>query len=280
MSIHALNWAFEQQVGPSSTKFILVCMANYANESFEAYPSIATICRLTSLDRKTVITGLARLVRRGFIADTGRRVGATRTIPVYKFNSAKNGTIPKTEQSQNSVEAVPFFPTSSPVFPHKQSQKRDTDPSGNHQEPVPNPQTVRASVSRRPVSVEEVIEKGKFIGLDEQSCRDWFRDCEACGWTRGDGSPFDNWPRQLVIHRDHIAENRVKGNGQGSGRPATIMDLKAIIQVKEEKAKALRDKFSTDGPLSVDWRDQTKRQEWSALRTEIKGLKERIEKMA
>lgn len=73
---------------------------------------------------------------------------------------------------------------------------------------------------------------------------------------------------------------RANGNGNGSGRPATIMDLKSIVSVKEEKAKALWDKYAFESGLSVDWSNETKHKEWSAIRTEIKGLKERIEKMA
>lgn len=91
-----------------------------------------------------------------------------------------------------------------------------TEQGTGNREHVPPKPPVSAS-GRKPASVEEVIIKGQFIGVSEQDCRDWFRDCEACAWTRGDGTPFDNWPRQLVIHRDKLAERKSKnGNNQKS----------------------------------------------------------------
>jgi hypothetical protein len=134
VSLEAITWAFKQPVPNSSAKFVLVAMANRANPDPDvqgrvvAYPSIKYLAEVTSQDRKTVITNIAKLREWGLIDDTGSRVGRTAQIPVYelkvpgdlfteqsqKRNSSKNGTVPKTARK-------------SPVFPSKQSQKRDTD---------------------------------------------------------------------------------------------------------------------------------------------------------
>lgn len=160
MSVHAISWAMKQPVARSSEKFVLVCLANYASESGLCYPSIAALESDTAQDRKTVIRGLQTLVADGWIEDTGKRTGATKQIPVYRIrfdnspkngsveasvdtpeNSPKSGTVPKTEPSQFSDETVPFFPGNSTVFPRKQSQKRDTEPSETVIEPSLNRHT-------------------------------------------------------------------------------------------------------------------------------------------
>jgi pyocin large subunit-like protein len=132
VSLEAITWAFKQPVPNSSAKFVLVALANRANPDQKgrviAWPSIDYIANVTSQNRKTVITNLAKLREWKLIDDTGDRVGRTGQIPVYelkvpgdlfteqaqKRNSSRTGTVPKTVRK-------------SPVFSSKQSQKRDTD---------------------------------------------------------------------------------------------------------------------------------------------------------
>ncbi|NIK62616.1 helix-turn-helix domain-containing protein [Xanthomonas cannabis] len=166
MSVEAITWALKQPVDKSSAKFVLVVLANCAGgDNWEAYPSVAYLAEATGQDRKTVLTNMARLVAAGLIRDTGHRRGTTNQVIVYRLNpptaAAQQGDAPapfpavehQIEQSQkrdrSSVEhfgeeqarnwdsfeevTVPFFPAKSPVFPPKQSQKRDTEPSYNHQ---------------------------------------------------------------------------------------------------------------------------------------------------
>lgn len=125
MSIQALNWAFSQSVRSSSAKFILVTLANFANEDLESYPSIQTVSRLTGLNRKTVISSLDRLASLQMIKDTGKRKGFTSSVKVYLLSGPGIGTtqaVPKTDMKQSR-----FFP--------KQSQKRDTEPLVTSTEP-------------------------------------------------------------------------------------------------------------------------------------------------
>jgi len=72
VSISALNNAFKADIKKSSLKFILVAMADYANEEGEAYPSIQTLNNKTSLNRKTIISGLMQLESLGYLKNTGK----------------------------------------------------------------------------------------------------------------------------------------------------------------------------------------------------------------
>lgn len=131
MSVEAITWALRQPITHSSAKFVLVVLANCASaDTGVAFPSTAYLASATGQDRKTVVANLARLIEWGLIEDTGRRAGTTKQIVVYrvlsgpdlfeecaqKRNSSENGTVPKTNGN-------------STVFPQKESQKRDTEPS-------------------------------------------------------------------------------------------------------------------------------------------------------
>lgn len=125
MSIQALARVFKFQISPSSLKFVLVALADCANEDagMLCWPSINHICDVTSQDRKTVIASIGELVNRGMLVDTGERRGHTKQIKTYRLcipetNSTKSGTV---EESRFSHQTVPKTDT-------KQYRKRDTEP--------------------------------------------------------------------------------------------------------------------------------------------------------
>lgn len=109
-------------------------MANLAGSDMTCWPSMQYLVNATSQDRKTVLEGIKRLRSAGLLVDTGERKGATKSVVVYRLSSPEIGTStacePAVDMSDSStengaapnLEAVPFFPISSPVFPTKQSQ--------------------------------------------------------------------------------------------------------------------------------------------------------------
>lgn len=149
MSVEAITWALKLPIKHSSAKFVLTVLANCASgDTWLAYPSVAYLAEATGQDRKTVLANLVRLRELGFIEDSGRRMGDTKQVIVYRLLAGQQiETVPKTEQSQkrnsSENETVPKSTGKSPVFPSKQSrfsakqsQKRDTEPSepkGNRQ---------------------------------------------------------------------------------------------------------------------------------------------------
>ena len=146
MSIEQLNLAFKTDIQKSSTKFVLVALADYANEAGEAYPTIETITFKTSLNRKTIISALKELALLGLITDTGMVRGKTGQVKVWKLKLKptpervpKTGRLDKAKkqpskqsQKRNSTESgtVPLFPPKEPENGTvKEYQKRDTEPS-------------------------------------------------------------------------------------------------------------------------------------------------------
>lgn len=125
MSVEAISWALKQEVPNSSTKFVLVVLSNCASgDTFIAWPSVAYMTKATSQNRKTIIANLARLIEMGFIEDTGKRAGGTKSIPVYSILcNTENGT----STENGTAKAVPKTDGSSPENGRKQSRKRDTE---------------------------------------------------------------------------------------------------------------------------------------------------------
>jgi hypothetical protein len=184
MSIEIMTWAFKQPVKPSSLKFVLVVLANCANtESGLAYPSIAYLSSATGQDRKTVLSNMSKLRELGVVEDTGKRVGSTRQVVVYKvlctpilFNavldSTENGTLAKKEP-----ETVPKSTDNSTVFPNKEAQKRDTEPSLT-------------------ISNELSSKRGSRLPAD------WLPSCALRDWL--DEMGFDSfWVKEFEVFKDY-----------------------------------------------------------------------------
>jgi len=206
MSVEAITWALKQPVSQSSTKFVLVALANCADgRSFECYPSIAYLCDATSQNRKTVIDNIRRLVDDGYIIDTGERRGRTASIKQYRLNVGavpkpvrlkhpENGTakesqkrdylaetVPETELLSDTEtgttqeEAVPFSDGSSPVFGHEAVPKTGhgtvSEPSTNRQEDArecasPPPAAAKPKTQKQKITFRTFAERTKAEGQE------------------------------------------------------------------------------------------------------------------
>ncbi len=123
MSVEAITWALSLKVDRSSAKFVLVAMANCANNDMTCWPSVKYLSDATCQDRKTVLDNIKRLKDAGLIVDTNTRKGVTGSVPVYLLCSTENGTSMQSQKRDISKsEAVPKTEASSPVFPVKQSR--------------------------------------------------------------------------------------------------------------------------------------------------------------
>lgn len=89
MSVAALTIAFSAKLGKSSTKAVLVALADRADDvTGTCFPSVADIVERTELDRKTVLACLKELELRKFLQDTGKRCGKTHQVKVWHLDLA------------------------------------------------------------------------------------------------------------------------------------------------------------------------------------------------
>lgn len=67
MSWEALAWAKDSDISNPVAKFILVLLANKADEDFSCYPSIRTLMAESGAGRSTVLRALSYLETQGFM---------------------------------------------------------------------------------------------------------------------------------------------------------------------------------------------------------------------
>lgn len=168
MSSSALAWAFDQAIKRSSTKLLLLAIADCANsETFNAFPSYAYLVDVTGQNRKTVLQNIKRLIESGYIYDTGSRTGRTDQIIIYQLlqpldapltqaairrikrlkgkigNRPKNG--PASEEAQKGTETDPKTDDNGPENGQKEARKRDTEPRGTKKGTDKEPETASSA---------------------------------------------------------------------------------------------------------------------------------------
>jgi len=156
VSFDAIRWALEQPIPKSSTKFVLVAMADCVNVDggeMLCWPSTRHLCMATSQDRKTVMENIKRLRESGYIEATEDRRGMTGQVLVYRLKTPENGpveaveTVPKTDMKSAEIgtgngaengpveieQRVPVSDTNSTENGQEEAQKRtETVPKTGH----------------------------------------------------------------------------------------------------------------------------------------------------
>jgi len=193
VSIDAIRWALKQDIRPSSCKFVLVAMADRADERHCCFPSTMRLCKDTSLDRKTVLKSLRALVDAGIIQDTGMRRGRTKAVRVWRMNGVSGRDdshceilhsmdLRKSSAVKKRPEAVPktaplsspkngtacggklsrFSLSSSPKNgTPKLSQKRDTEPTSIN---LPIEPTTTGAVEE--LNIPDILEGNRVVVVD------------------------------------------------------------------------------------------------------------------
>lgn len=207
MSVQAIAWSFQQNIKPSSVKFVLVALCDYTNEVGLAYPSIARLCEKTSLNRKTVLSALSKLCDLGYLVDTGERKGATSQVRVYQITVPESGHLEEAKESQFFQERVPFLPTKSPKNGTRNHKGTEREPNGGAQR-------------FRPPSVDQVRtycqERGN--GIDPEAFVDYYK---ARGWMVGK-SKMKDW-QAAVRTWERKAKERPRSNGsEVDGYPSVV----------------------------------------------------------
>lgn len=88
MSFQAMAKAVEIKL-PFHEKFVLIMLANYANEEGRCWPAVATLASDTGLSVAAVKKALKKLVERGLITRQSQSKGGRRTSSIYCFQWGK-----------------------------------------------------------------------------------------------------------------------------------------------------------------------------------------------
>jgi hypothetical protein len=142
MSIEAVAWALKTSIAKSTKKFVLVCMANYSDEHGRCWPSLPTLARNTAQDIKTVRVNVRELLEEGYLEDTGKRVGQTKSVVVYRLRLGSHTEIGAANPTENGMDSPPNFGRDEglegvPKTDAKPYQKRMPSPTKNGSEALP-----------------------------------------------------------------------------------------------------------------------------------------------
>lgn len=212
MSNTAIKWALGQPVSKSSAKFVLVVMADLADDDeMTCYPSIAHLAKSTGQDVKTVQSGLHRLRQEGYIADTGKRCGLTGQVIVYRLNTPAFGGVqplgktpeissntPKNGSAESDQKTPGFpcntsenggvsseskttaFPDKTPVFPVKDPQiSLETPPKTGDEHIKDTSRTHQYTPKRRAGFDASIVDLPDWLERDVWCL--WARDRKARG---------------------------------------------------------------------------------------------------
>ena len=239
MSVDATRWAWLAPVKSSTQRLVLLSLADRAGEYHTCFPSVARITKDTKLNRKTIMKVIGELIELGLVEDTGHKKGATKQVIVYRLlgiktredeeiNSTNIGTVPKTEQSQNYSETVPFLPHNStnigtvpkteqsqnysetvPFLPHNSTNigtVPKTEQSQNYSETVPflphnstniGTQNLKGTKKESNNNIKfNFAQELKNLGAEEQLISDWLvvRKNKKAANTK---TSFDGFAREL-----------------------------------------------------------------------------------
>lgn len=87
MSITALNWAFAQNIEPSAKKFVLVALADIADDYGICFPSYKTISNKTNISTRTVMRHVDDLIKDGFLSKSNRlRYNGSQSTNIYTLS--------------------------------------------------------------------------------------------------------------------------------------------------------------------------------------------------
>lgn len=84
MSFQAMAWAIKQEA-PTKPKFVLLVLANYADDRGVAWPSLETLSKDTKIKRSTLIECIKTLVELGLVCKVKRYRGNLKTANTYEL---------------------------------------------------------------------------------------------------------------------------------------------------------------------------------------------------
>lgn len=246
MSVEAITWALRQPITHSSAKFVLVVLANCASaERVHAWPSVAYLSSATGQDRKTVMKNLQRLQEWGLIEDTGKRVGDSKQIIVYKLICGPDlfapgvETVPKTGQSQKRDTpengTVPKKPEDSTVFPGdspKNGTRNRQEPKGTKEREARAPAGTRLPPDWQPSEEDIAFAKSKRpdLNIDDEAekFRDYWHGVAGADARKADWpATWRNWIRRAAAPKGGAASSPA-----ASGAPPPKRDILALPESK------------------------------------------------
>lgn len=241
MSIAALNWAFEQNVGSPSLKLVLIIMADYTNDkqNWECWPCAKTLAEMSCLNRKTIQRCLEKLRQLGVLIDTGKRCGTTGQVKVYRFNieqAQKRAPLktdvkrPRNDLKEAQLRATePLEPSSS-----LRSEERETHNLFPDPPPAKEKKNGKTELPHNFVPDASARELAGKLSVDVDRTLAEFRD-----WCLSKRPRYADW--QATFRNSLRRASGSRGNRQGGGNfgrrdPPSVVDAALRVAARHSGA--------------------------------------------
>jgi len=105
MSVSAISWAFGQSHVPTTPRFVLVAMADYADHEGVCWPAVATLEGKTGLRERAVRAALKELRELGVIVPLTNGLGGKHTTTRYQLQLHKAAPPASSEPGKGAPDA-------------------------------------------------------------------------------------------------------------------------------------------------------------------------------
>ena len=148
MSYRILGQIIENAILPANQKFVLIVLANFHNDELQkAWPSQETLCRVTSLSRRTINRALRELEKKGHITTSKERTSGQYPHSIYRINHVSERHMVEKVGAKNDLTMCQKKPSPCATAAHY--------PLRNLKNPLKgNSETIRKN-SKWPRSIEE-----------------------------------------------------------------------------------------------------------------------------
>lgn len=182
MSFEAMAWAIRQEVGNTTAKFVLLMVANYADEQGRAWPSQERLAEGIEASRYTVMRALERLEVEGFLVREKRhRADGSRAADVIRLNLSGNLQRCKNEETKSQIATAE--PITEPISKHKKVTRARGSRLPEGWAPSPE-QEVKGMATLGASHYAEELEKFRNYWLSKAGA-----DAAKVDWNR----TFANW---------------------------------------------------------------------------------------
>lgn len=130
MSGYAYQWAKRQHVGDARAKTLLKTYAHWASEDYSTWVTNEEMILDTELNIQTIRKAREKLIALGFLVETKKRIGETRSIIVYQMLAPEGSTVVQAVD-QRTGETISLSPPSLAEYEAKPLQKRSPSKSGS-----------------------------------------------------------------------------------------------------------------------------------------------------
>lgn len=129
MSFQAMAWAIKQNVPNATAKFVLIMIANYADENGRAWPSLSRMASDTSTSESTVQRALSWLAENGWIEREKRdgKQDVLRLIyPSQNDRGEEPAPVKMTGEGSQNDRGTPVKMTDEPIIKPIKNQSKNT----------------------------------------------------------------------------------------------------------------------------------------------------------